>query len=64
MKKEHQRLLNTAKYAKDSTLIKASDSILVLVANKEGLWVMNGNFIDNVAAMAFMENIISELRKP
>lgn len=63
MNKEHKRLLKIAQDLKDDAVIKASDSILVIVSNKEGIWTMNGNLGNNENALSMLENICKEMRE-
>ncbi|MFT6125780.1 MAG: hypothetical protein ACJAVA_000221 [Flavobacteriaceae bacterium] len=63
MNSEHKRISKISADLKDNAVIKASDKILVIVSNKDGLWTLNGNLGNNKDAANMMQNIIDQLNK-
>lgn len=41
--KEHKRLVKIAQGAKDEVIMKATDSVVVISINKDGLWASSSN---------------------
>ena len=52
--KEHKRLVKIAQGAKDEVIMKATDSVVVISINKDGLWASSSNLSNKELSKTLM----------
>ena len=60
--KEHKRLVKIAQGAKDEVIMKATDSVVVISINKDGLWASSSN-LSNKQLSETLSGVSIELKE-